>query len=293
MNTQTIAVFGEVLFDCFPSGERLLGGAPFNVAWHLQALGQATQFISRIGQDAQGLAIREAMLSWGMDVSGLQSDAGHVTGTVQVSFEQDQPRYAILSEQAYDFIDAGQLKQGDYGVIYHGTLALRHHVSAQALQSLKARQQTKVFIDVNLRAPWWQKTAIESYLPQAHCLKLNDEELQHWQQTGETLKQTMQRLLSDYALEVLIVTRGAQGAIALPALGDFIEIMPSDGIEVIDTVGAGDAFAAVLLLGMQQGWSLTMTMQRAQDFASAVVGHRGALLYDKAFYANFCKLWAL
>ena len=52
MKTTRLCVFGEVLFDHFPDGRRVLGGAPFNVAWHLQAFGEAPRFISRVGADA-------------------------------------------------------------------------------------------------------------------------------------------------------------------------------------------------------------------------------------------------
>ena len=57
-NNRPIHVFGEVLFDHFPDGSRVLGGAPFNVAWHLQAFGQSPRFISRIGNDPAGLRNR-------------------------------------------------------------------------------------------------------------------------------------------------------------------------------------------------------------------------------------------
>ncbi len=53
-NPSSITVFGEVLFDCFPNGKQVLGGAPFNVAWHLQALGDDPTFISQIGDDTLG-----------------------------------------------------------------------------------------------------------------------------------------------------------------------------------------------------------------------------------------------
>ena len=62
--TQSPAIFGEVLFDCFEDGSRVLGGAPFNVAWHLQAFGCKPLLISRVGDDPMGKLIRETMLQW-------------------------------------------------------------------------------------------------------------------------------------------------------------------------------------------------------------------------------------
>ena len=64
METKRPWIFGEVLFDCFPDGSRVLGGAPFNVAWHLQALGLEPLFLSRVGRDAAGREIRTAMGEW-------------------------------------------------------------------------------------------------------------------------------------------------------------------------------------------------------------------------------------
>ncbi len=86
-------IFGEVLFDRFPDGSLVLGGAPFNVAWHLQAFGQAPLLISRVGDDPLGRQVRGAMLDWGMDTAGLQLDSAHATGTVEVRFDHGEPSY--------------------------------------------------------------------------------------------------------------------------------------------------------------------------------------------------------
>lgn len=85
MTCERICLFGEVLFDHFPDGKQVLGGAPFNVAWHLQALGQAPLFISRVGTDPEGEQIRRSMDDWGMDLGGLQTDPALPTGRVSVS----------------------------------------------------------------------------------------------------------------------------------------------------------------------------------------------------------------
>ena len=101
-------VFGEVLFDRFPDGNVVLGGAPFNVARHLQAFGREPLMISRVGNDALGRNIRQAMEDWSMTLRGLQLDSQHPTGTVDVSFHADEPSYDIVDQRAYDFIDVTQ-----------------------------------------------------------------------------------------------------------------------------------------------------------------------------------------
>ena len=294
VKTQAIAIFGEVLIDQFPDGLQVLGGAPFNVAWHLQAFGLAPCFISRIGHDVVGESIRQAMTIWGMDLENIQIDPDYPTGTVKVTFNQGGPCYEILADQAYDFIAAQPLNlANDYRILYHGTLALRNAVSAHALNVLKGRHTGKVFIDVNLRAPWWHQESVEQWLGKAHWVKLNHEELRQLVPRQNTLQETMHLFLAQQSLDVLIVTCGSSGAMALNNTGEFIEVTPTGNLTIVDTVGAGDAFSAVLLLGMQREWSLSVTMERAQAFASALVTQRGATVQDLGFYQAFIREWNL
>jgi fructokinase len=291
MTYKQIALFGEVLFDQFPDGQQVLGGAPFNVAWHLQAFGMKPCFISRVGDDAHAEYIKHAMQTWGMTTDQLQTDYDHSTGVVQISFNEGEPSYNILFNQAYDFIAADQLELATrYAVIYHGTLAMRHATSAHALEVLKARHQSKVFVDVNLREPWWQAERVKQIIEQAHWVKLNQQELQHLHPFPTDLKAAMALFLDRYHLEVLIVTCGEQGATAMNQSGEFVTVKP-DVLPMVDTVGAGDAFAAVLLLGLQRGWSLVVTMNRARDFASALVTQQGATVQDLGFYQPFIEAW--
>jgi len=291
---QQIAIFGEVLIDQFPDGHQVLGGAPFNVAWHLQAFGQHPCFISRVGNDAIGENIRQAMTDWGMSVENLQTDPDHPTGTVKVSINKGEPSYEILANQAYDFIAAQQLNRTDqYSLIYHGTLALRNGVSEQALNALKARHTGKVFVDVNLRAPWWHKEPVDKWVSKADWVKLNHDELMQLMPPQNTLQDTMRLFLTQHHLDVLIVTCGESGAMALNNAGEFFEVAPAVNLPIVDTVGAGDAFSAVLLLGIQQNWSLSVTMERAQSFASALVTRRGATVQDLSFYQTFISAWNL
>lgn len=294
LNTQQIAIFGEVLIDQFPDGQQVLGGAPFNVAWHLQAFGQHPCFISRIGNDVMGESIRQAMSDWGMSIENLQFDSDYPTGTVKVTISKDEPSYEILANQAYDFIAAQQLNPANqYSVIYHGTLALRNGVSEQTLNALKARHTGKVFIDVNLRAPWWHKESVNQWVSKADWAKLNHDELMHLVPPQNTLHDAMHLFLAQHDLDVLIVTCGSSGAMALDNAGEFIDVTPAGNLSVVDTVGAGDAFSAVLLLGILQGWSLSVTIERAQSFASALVTQRGATVQDLSFYQTFIRAWNL
>lgn len=288
----SIALFGEVLIDHFPDGQQILGGAPFNVAWHLQAFGQSPSFISKIGSDQIGVDIQAAMKNWGLSLEGLQVDTIYPTGKVVIEINNGEPSYAILDQQAYDFIDAQQLNLSQaFDVIYHGSLALRHPVSAQALKALLAQHKGKIFLDVNLRAPWWQIESVEQSLHNADWVKLNADELSQLTTLSQPLKDTMLEFLNLYRLDVLIVTCGEQGATALSKTGEYIEVKPTGDSNVVDTVGAGDAFASVLLLGLLADWPLAVTMTRAQSFASASVTQQGATFKDISFYQPFIQEW--
>jgi len=110
MNLKSMVhVFGDVLFDCFPDGSRVVGGAPFNVAWNLQAFGLAPQFISRISDDLDGKEITTLMANWQISQAALQIDPINPTGLVRVEIYHGEPHYDIVADSAYDFIDANLL----------------------------------------------------------------------------------------------------------------------------------------------------------------------------------------
>lgn len=148
-------------------------------------------------------------------------------------------------------------------------------MSEHALNDLKAHHAGKVFIDINLRAPWWRQASVNQWVGKADWIKLNHDELMQLMPVHNTLQDAMQSFRAQHDLEVLIVTCGSLGAMALNNAGGFFEVAPTGILPVVDTVGAGDAFSAVLLLGIQKGWLLSVTRDRAQSFASALVTQQG------------------
>jgi fructokinase len=287
-------MFGEVLFDHFPDGHVVLGGAPFNVAWHLQAFAQAPMVVSRVGNDPLGHQIRQAMETWAMSTAGLQLDSQHPTGTVDVTFSAGEPSYDIVKDRAWDFINDQLLPPlDDMALLYHGSLALRSPVSRHAVEVMQQHDEVPVFIDINLREPWWTRDDVLSLLRRARWAKMNEDELALLFPELDKQEQRANTLLRDYALEWVLVTLGDKGARAFTAAGETLSVAPDRSTEVVDTVGAGDAFASVLILGLLNDWPMQLTLQRAQGFASSIVGVRGATVSDKAFYQQFCKDWDL
>jgi fructokinase len=258
----------------------VLGGAPFNVAWHLRAFGENPHLVSRVGDDADGAAVRAAMRDWGMDASGLQTDPRLPTGRVQVSIDAGEPAYDIVRPAAWDAIQA-PADPPPCALFYHGSLALRSEASRRAWRALRDAGPATVFVDVNLRPPWWERGRVLADLRGAHWVKLNHDEL------GQLAPGDPRALLRSLGLRGLLLTEGAQGASLLAADGTHHAVRPEGGVAVADTVGAGDALAAVMILGLLRNWPLPLTLERAQAFASAVVGRRGATVADPAFYAPF------
>jgi len=292
-------IFGEVLFDHFPDGSAVLGGAPFNVAWHLQGFGQAPLFISRVGDDESGHRVKRAMQDWGLDTSGIQTDTQHPTGTVEIKFEGAQHSFHILPNQAYDHIDAG-LTQKAIGatvpaLLYHGTLIARTQVVRQVLEDLVTVTKTPVFVDINLRDPWWHEDDLTQLLDRARWVKVNDEELglvaKRLGLRTKSIENAARSIQANYQLDSLIVTLGERGAMALDSSRDLVRVEPDQEIEVVDTVGAGDAFASVVLLGLLEGWTTSLTLKRAQRFASRICAQRGATSTDAEMYHELMRRW--
>ncbi|MDH5648892.1 MAG: PfkB family carbohydrate kinase [Gammaproteobacteria bacterium] len=290
-NTRPL-IFGEVLFDRFPDGSVVLGGAPFNVAWHLQSFGAHPLFISSVGNDALGQDIVTAMEGWGMDMSGVQQDSEHATGTVDVTFQDGEPRFDIVENRAYDFIDKNRLPSlRNLELVYHGTLALRSHTSAEALKHIRQTTTVPAFTDINLRSPWWHHDTVTEVINNSRWLKLNEYELSIMVSEGVDAEAKADRLLVDASLAFIVVTQGEQGAFVKTKEGECYHIVPESVGGVVDTVGAGDAFSSVVVLGIIRKWPLALVLERAQQFASAIVGVRGATVSDRKFYLTFIESW--
>jgi fructokinase len=294
-------LFGEVLADVFPD-RTVLGGAPFNVARHLAAFDQNPLLISRLGDDALGGRMLEDMKSWGMETEAMQIDKSHPTGRVRVHFEDDGHRFEILPHQAYDFIDlagaAAAAATATPGLVYFGTLSQRHPVSRQALGEVLRSTPAPRFLDINLREPWFDAGTTRFSLEQATIAKLNDDELRTlctmFGVSGSSPQGQAAALKDMFSIERVIVTCGGKGSWQLDQGGVFSSAAPeSRSLHILDTVGAGDAFAAACILGMALSWPADVALERAGAFAAAICEIRGAVPENQDFYQPFFKEWKL
>ena len=292
-----VTIFGEVLADLFPQAS-VLGGAPFNVARHLCAFGLTPLLISSVGHDALGADILSEMKRLKLDTAAIQTDTKHATGQVNViTNSTGMHQFEILPEQAYDYIyPDSAIHNLSTRLFYFGTLAQRNSVSRRTLyQALSTTRATKLF-DINLRAPWYDRELIEQSLNYADIVKMNDEELsvlaEIFSLSGNSAYQHGQTLLDQFDLDSVIVTCGQLGAWLIERGGNLIHA-ESYVIEdpIVDTVGAGDGFVAVYILGMLLDWPIKVVISRANQFAASVCTIRGAAPACKSFYAPFIQAW--
>ena len=288
-------LIGEVLFDSFPDGSQVLGGAPFNVAWHLQAMGFEPLLVSRVGRDRLGDRILDAMLEWGLDTAAIQRDPDRPTGTVEVSLD-DGPRFEIVPDRAWDALDgrtaSAALADIDGALLYHGTLIARSDQAATAVQTLRSISGLPVFLDVNLRDPWWSAAAVRRMLFGTRWLKLNVDELDALDDEARDADppDRLRAVRIRYALDTVVLTRGSEGATAVSADVAIDGTAPQPP-RIVDSVGAGDAFSAVWIAGLLSGWPWRTTFDRAMAFASLVCGHRGAVIPDRSVYTTLVEAW--
>ena len=256
------------------------------------------QVISRIGSDDEGNSVVDAMHRWSMDSSGIQRDELHPTGGVEISMQGTDHRFDIRADQAYDHIDFEPLdnvvRGQNLSLIYHGSLITREPASRDTLQHLISETHRPVFVDVNLRDPWWDAATVEGLLKAARWAKLNNDELATLlpgtAQTDEGLKRAASEALARFELDAIVVTRGAEGAFITTTEGT-LSGKPPPVENLVDTVGAGDAFCAVTLFGLHKRWSAAETIGRALSFASAICAQRGATSPDHKLYERTLASW--
>jgi len=304
----TTVVFGEALVDDFTT-EQVVGGAPFNVARHLAAFMAPQLMLTRIGKDQPGQAVRAEFERFAMSEAGLQVDAIEETGRVLVERgARGGHRFTILPNQAYDFIDRAQaeaaVEHAQPGIFYFGTLAQRHERSRATLMALLRATPALRYLDLNLRDGQVDERTVTRSLQEANIAKVNEEELQamfgwYFQikpddaaMAAEEVHASCQALLQMFSLDALIVTLGHRGSVYFGADGQVLMHRDNPAPPfVIDTVGAGDAFSAIFLLGKMRGWSLELSLARANEFAGAICAIPGAVPRDLGFYDQWMRKW--
>lgn len=278
-----IVGLGEVLWDVLPAGKQL-GGAPANFAYISKQLGNRGIVASRVGSDADGKQILQRLEKIGVDVSHLQTDDEHQTGTVKVSLENGRPSYEITENVAWDFLNLTEdwrdlAKTCD--AVCFGLLAQRNTVSQRTIREflrLTRIDALKIF-DVNLRQQFFSPAILRGSLLLADVVKLNDEELpkicEIFAVEGANEIEKTKNLRRKFDLPLLCLTRGANGSVLVSEN----EVSAHHGVkvEVADTIGAGDAFTAALTHGFLRGWNLDEINEKANRVGAFVASQTGAM----------------
>jgi fructokinase len=291
---EAVVVWGEVLWDRFPDGAQL-GGAPANVAWHLGLAGGWSRLVTRVGDDDDGrLAI--ARLSECVDTSLIQIDPERATGEVTIAVENGEPRYTMHHGRAWERIactDAVRTAISEAGVFLFGTLSqLAPEGLASWRQAVESAQASCMKVcDVNLRrttggvlagtgprpsndvALEGEHLAVYEAIHAADLIKVNDRELAalaRWLGWADPIAS-----LRGPRHKIVVVTHGEDGS-TLHGDGPPIRIEGVRAPPGGDNVGCGDAYLAILVLGLTMGWDLETSGRAASRYAAAVAAVRGA-----------------
>ena len=277
-NNYTAVCFGEVLWDVLPD-KRLPGGAPMNVAYHLNQLGVTAAMISRVGNDELGKELFAYFTSKKVTGDFIQIDQEHDTSRVLAKVEGNHVTYDIVKPVAWDFIAYNKSIErlvSAAKLFIFGSLGARSETSRRTLFELLEIAPFKV-LDINLRPPHYEKGTLEYLLQHADILKLNDDELQllgNWYGWKANEKDRMMALQDRFQLNTVIATRGENGAIVLHD-GKFYE-HPGFKVKVVDTIGSGDAFLAGFISGFIQQNQFPEMLEFACRIGAFVAQHSGA-----------------
>jgi fructokinase len=262
--------FGEILFDVYEDGA-YLGGAPLNFAWYLRQFGIHVGMVSAVGHDELGRRAQVALQQAEVDQAYVEClDAP--TGTVDVTLTDGQPKYVINEGVAWDCIQPHALPQQAPALVYFGTLAQRTAANRATLNRLLALAPAQRFFDINLRQHYYSDAILLDGLRQANLVKLNEDE---WLELSRvTGKPDPLQVVQHYGMQALILTRGERGASLFRPEGELQASAPK--VKVIDAVGAGDAFSAVMAAAAICGYPLAHALQVACEVGAYVVTVRGA-----------------
>jgi fructokinase len=278
-NIHQVVCFGEVLWDILPSGA-VPGGAPMNVAYHLHKLNKNPALITRIGIDERGQELMNIFSGQGVCTDFFQVDDKYETGKVYATpNEYNEVVYDIVKPVAWDFITwddvfTDLIANAEFFVF--GSLAARSKVSKDTLFRLLETAKNKV-LDINLRAPHYNRRIVEQLLRKANFVKMNLAELElitGWFSNHTSIEDRLKSIGEKFRLTNMMVTMGGDGALLL--MNGAITKHPGFNVEVVDTVGAGDAFLAGLLSQLLDKTGSKAALEFASGLGAFIATQRGA-----------------
>lgn len=268
-------VFGEILWDVFGE-EAKIGGAAFNFAAHMAALGDEVHFCSAVGDDELGSRARACLEERGMPDDCLQT-VSQPTGACHVTLDSaGQPSYRLLDDVAYDYV--APVNVPDMDMLYIDTLGRRGALSRSTSQAmLDSGAFREIFFDVNVRKPFITPETLDEGLRAATVVKVSREEAGVLFELG-ALKtpcaaEDMGRLLSERypGIRLTIVTLDKDGALVYEAAQERVIFSEKPSSKLVSAVGAGDSFSACFMHNLLKGLPLEETLHRAVLLSDYVV----------------------
>jgi fructokinase len=280
-----VVSIGEVLWDVV-EGQEYLGGAAFNFSAHLSKLGHNVSFVSAVGEDGRGQKILNDMSALGLTTSYVKIDRQHATGVVAVTVDDaGQPSFVLQRPAAYDFpkLTESQFQEitsQSLDWVYFGTLQQISSVAKDLTTALLRRApDVPRFYDINLRPNSYTPALVRELMACATVVKLNDAEVsqicQMFEQPCESLEEFCRSYAKEFGWQTVCVTRGSKGCVLLTS----DKFWEAEGYEttVVDTVGAGDAFAAALVHGLGRRWPAPQIADFANRLGALVASRPGAI----------------
>lgn len=276
----SVLCYGEIVWDALPEGI-FLGGAPLNVAYHLNQLGIQGIPVSAVGDDFLGAEVRRRLGMKKISIDLISTDKNHPTGVVIVQLnEAGDAQYEIREPAAWDFIHwreaLYEAVREASGFVY-GSLITRNADSENTLSECLKYSKGIKFCDVNLRPPYDDRERVLMHARKADWIKLNEDETYQLISAAKEdapLKEALAALAEDTGVPRICCTRGGDGA-ALWVDGQYSE-MPSPEVQVEDTVGAGDAFTAAFLAGLLEDRPPETCLRKAVELGAFVASRHGA-----------------
>lgn len=286
MRTRVTAI-GEILYDIYPDKKRL-GGAPFNFIYHIYKILGKANFISSVGNDENGVEILGHLNRIGFPTNYIFVDNIHPTGTVLVTLDENKsPQFKMSGYNCFDYyvLDQKSIKliEKETDLLYFGTFGQRNETARKTIQST-FRKNIKYFCDLNLRHEFFTKEMIEESLHTSNVVKINESELaalQSYFNLPDETYSAINRLMKKFNVELLAVTLGKDGAIL--SNGKSINYFKTEPVNVVDTLGAGDAYSAILCIGYLFNMDIEKINLIANQFALEICMINGALASDEIY----------
>jgi len=278
-----ILSFGEILWDCYPD-KSVIGGAPLNFAAHLAKHKEEVYMLSAVGADSLGENAFDIVKSWNICTDYITIDKYRTTGKCLVTLDRNSiPSYNLLNDVAYDYIKCSNIPDC-FDVLYFGTLALRSEYNLNSIKELLNNNTfSDVFVDINIRPPFYSDDTVLFAIENSTILKISDEELpsvcnilniplsENYKDISKALSQRFERL------KIVIITLGSNGAFCFDCKNGQEFFCESVKVRAASTVGAGDSFSAAFLHKYLSGANIPCSLQYATKIAAIVVSKTEAV----------------